>query len=667
MIKIAKSFRPKGFYSTLLAPLARHVPNTIEQSYQLHFLLTTYPIRGFSTKSSELDSNIYINTHNKKAYVLRDHLGELERQPKEMLGNMLLNLQTAIEQKDGYRIDFSKEELHNANKIISKIQDGETREALRFLFHLLESAGPNKGIVLEEILKAAREHKYQPFILDEIANLMYELLTAKNLVMTDTLYEELKEFSLFVIPSRYFSLQIKERALELLSLFFEYNIKRGNATANIKFLEMLIDCMVLEKRGIPSKIENNIIYDDFSDYASTRPEKKVTGEQATKINEIVASYKQTLATKNENYSIDDVHNLALANLILNENSESLWELLLPHCQSEFIDTKHVGRIIIAMTESTFPALITVQSAKDCIFGFYEKVKKTAADCSLGDSVGFMEMFSITKMINYDLFEILNKNIQANFDQTNFKMLSKIIWIYSELPVSFSFEMPRGHLYHLIKQEYKKLTPNQFINLLLRLIKLALPNLRHDWKDFILLDGDLRAMTINSLNNMKFQNLTESEKIKLLFLYKTLAKTALSGFINESSVRMKLKPLLSSFIAFYEPKSSGLQSDVEETLQSMKANFSSEQVIDDVFSVDLIVEENFCVEVDGPHHFYLVKQKNEQGVEEIYHMETRSTWMKAHLLEIMGYYSRSVKYFEWQAFGNNIVDKRQYLRKLLREH
>ena len=157
MIKISKIFRPKGFYSAFLTPLARYVPNTIENIYQEHLFITTCSSQRFSTNSSELDSKIHINMRNKKTYVLHDHLKEVETQPKEMLDNILQRLKDAIEQNGEHFIEFNKEDLQNAGKLVHKIQDSESKEALRFIFHVLETMSTKQIATLEDILKTAQK------------------------------------------------------------------------------------------------------------------------------------------------------------------------------------------------------------------------------------------------------------------------------------------------------------------------------------------------------------------------------------------------------------------------------------------------------------------------------------------------------------------------------
>jgi len=101
----------------------------------------------------------------------------------------------------------------------------------------------------------------------------------------------------------------------------------------------------------------------------------------------------------------------------------------------------------------------------------------------------------------------------------------------------------------------------------------------------------------------------------------------------------------------------LQTQVAQTLVSLGASVQEEVVLEEGYSLDLVVDwrgERLAVEVDGPSHF-VGREPN------------GATLLKRRQLEHFGWWLVSVPYWEWDEFRDKAKEREQravYLSTLL---
>ena len=274
-----------------------------------------------------------------------------------------------------------------------------------------------------------------------------------------------------------------------------------------------------------------------------------------------------------------------------------------------------------------------------------------------------QIFLEARIFSLDLLSKVEEKLMTIIQELPFYNFFQILLFYTHSPNGVYPTTLKYHFLHYIKTNFHLFNFESLLSIGLAILQLGYNRKSGLYEVFMFIDHDVWGKLINKIMNYPQKNLTKQQIFKIYMFVKLVNfDPVLKNEVFEEMAENYKK----EFLAFELRKISEIQYKFEKMLLSKKMTYIMEPpLIEGIFSVDFLIKykkERVIVEINGPHHYFTVLWKENQGSfdnvletfenkSEIFEkkgmalVESRYTSMKQDLLEKFGFVCLTISFLD----------------------
>lgn len=315
----------------------------------------------------------------------------------------------------------------------------------------------------------------------------------------------------------------------------------------------------------------------------------------------------------------------------------------------------ICQLIILQSNQNFPFIR--EYMKESLRIIYQALAQM--NLNLQQALQIYSIFRHTQTLDKSLVKTLENIINPNIMELGHASLLNVYFFYAAVPSEFSgLNPPFRDINIYVKYHFKKLSFSTLLDLVIASLQIDFQEKVDSVAYLPVFDSQIWSQIIDQLFQANPENLSVKEKAKYFRTVKLLSLVIKNDILHAPLLKEKMSSLSKNFLAIADVIESEFQKEIEGHLKSLQRIYEKEKLLEDMLFVDFFIYKKKVLEVNGPSHYFVVFEGNEEK-----YLENRSTAFKRKILELLGYEYFSVSFHEWFALEDK-HEKLQYITKKL---